>query len=81
MYCDYYQVRVNVRYTWFIGGVFRNDEYIAFERTLDGSNEILEFFVVPGHEKQFFHLMGYLKEHAYVYEVTKMENRLKKKLT
>lgn len=76
MYCQYYQALVNVRKTWFIGGVFRNEDYVAFERTLEGTNDIIEFFVPGSQEEEFLFLMNYLIKEGYVYKLDKMPNRL-----
>lgn len=76
MYCQYYHARVNVRKTWFIGGVFRNEDYVAFERTLAGSNDVIEFFVPGSQEEEFLHLMDYLMKNGYVYQLEKKHNRL-----
>lgn len=76
MYCEYYQARVNVRRTWFIGGVFRNEDNIVFERTLDNTNDILEFFVPSGCEEEFLFLIDYLIKNKYVYSCKKLPNRL-----
>ncbi len=76
MYCLYFQAKINVRMTWFIGGVFRNEDYVAFERTLSGSNDILEFFVPPAQEKTFLFLIDYLCRNGYVYSINRLPNRL-----
>lgn len=76
MYCQYYQALVNVRKTWFIGGVFRNEDYVAFERTLEGTNDTIEFFVPASQEEEFLSLMNYLMKYGYVYKFQKMQNRL-----
>lgn len=78
MYCEYYHARVNVRKTWFIGGVFRNEDNITFERTLPDTNEVLEFFVPAGQEEEFLFLMEYLKNNNYVYSYEKLQNRFLK---
>lgn len=76
MYCQYYQALVNVPKTWFIGGIFRSQDYVAFERTLEGTNDIIEFFVPASQEESFLSLMEYLVKHGYVYKFEKMPNRL-----
>jgi hypothetical protein len=76
VYCLYFQALVNVRKTWFIGGVFRNEDYVAFERTLEGTNDIIEFFVPPSQEQMFLYLIECLIKGGYVYELHRMPNRL-----
>lgn len=76
MYCEYYQAHVEAKYTWFIGGVFRNQDYVTFDRTLDGTNDIIEYFVPASQEENFLHLMNYMVRAGYVFKFEKMPNRL-----
>lgn len=76
MYCEYYQALVNVRYTWFIGGIFRNDDALCFERTAEKNSEIIEFFVPACQEEEFLFVMQYLLDCNYVYRLEKKLNRL-----
>lgn len=76
MYCLYFQAKVNIPYTWFIGGVFRNEDNLVFERTLEGSPDTLEFFVPEGLEEEFLHIMDFLISERYVFSYEKMPNRM-----
>lgn len=75
MYCSYYQATVNVSTTWFVTGIFRADECVAFERTIEHSNNLLEFFVPGGYEEQFVFIMNALTEQGYVHAFNKLPNR------
>ncbi len=75
MYCLYYHVRVNRPKIWFIVGCFRDADYVAFERALEGYPDILEFFVPHAHEAEFLHFIGYLVKHGYVLSFMSMHNR------
>ncbi len=75
-YCSYYQARVRVEKTWFIVGVFRNEDHIAFERTLDGDHSILEFFVPVDQEQNFLQIIQSLQKRGYIYSCERLENRL-----
>ncbi|KKQ33585.1 MAG: hypothetical protein US49_C0001G0265 [candidate division TM6 bacterium GW2011_GWF2_37_49] len=76
MYCHYYQAQVNVPYTWFITGVFRNENNIVFERAMKDDSSRLEFFVAPDYEDLFLVIMQYLQKNGYVLNFEKKENRL-----
>lgn len=75
MFCEYYQAVVDVPYTWFIGGVLRNEDNLVFERTIDGSSNTLEFFVTKGQELEFLDLMNYLVKVGYIVSFEKKANR------
>ncbi len=80
MFCEYYQAEVDVPYTWFVGGVFRNEDNLVFERTIDDSSAIIEFFVTKEQEEEFLDLMNYLVKLGYILNFTKQENRLMREL-
>lgn len=75
-YCEYYHVKVQKEKTWFVIGSFRNEDHLAFERTMDGQSEILEFFVPQGQEQLFLDMMSYMQKHGYVHWVKKEFNRM-----
>jgi len=74
-YSEYYIAHVNISKTWFIGGIFRNEDNLAFERTIDGQNELLEFFVTRDLEQTFLALMDDLKAGGYIISWEKKPNR------
>lgn len=75
MLSTYYIAEVNVRMTWLIGGIFRNEDNITFERTIDGSNNLLEFFVPEGQVEEFLFLVDYLMKHHLIYSIQEAPNR------
>jgi hypothetical protein len=77
MYSKYYQAKSLKHMTWFVFGTFRNEENVAFGRTLDKTNSLLEFFVAPAYEDKFLKIMNYLIDKGYIFELKEMENRLK----
>ena len=77
MYCKYYQATTFRSKTWFVVGCIKNESKIAFARTFDTPNSILEIFVIPEFEDHFLDIMEYLKENGYVLELKKLPNRLK----
>ena len=76
LWCEYYQARVNVPFTWFIGGVFRNEDNLVFERTLGECADVLEFFVTKEQEAELVDLLEYLVSQGYVISFKKSQNRL-----
>ena len=74
-YCLYYQAQVNIEKTWFVVGIFRNEDHIAFERTLDNDHSILEFFVPPDQESDFLKIIKALKNRGYLFSCEKLDNR------
>jgi hypothetical protein len=77
MWCEYYQAIVDVPYTWFVGGVFRNEDNLVFERTIEGAPNLLEFFVTKEQEPEFLDVMNYLVNVGYILSFEKKVNRLK----
>jgi hypothetical protein len=76
MLCEYYQAIVDVPYTWFVGGVFRNEDNLVFERTVDGRTDLLEFFVTKDQEQEFLDLINYLVTVGFVLSFEKQTNRM-----
>ena len=76
MLCEYYQAIVDVPYTWFVGGVFRNEDNLVFERTVDGRKDLLEFFVTKDQEPEFLDLINYLVTVGFVISFEKQTNRM-----
>lgn len=76
MFCQYYQATVNVPYTWFVTGVFRSEDNVVFERTMDNDSSILEFFVPDDYEDNFLKVIQYLHRNGYIINFEKKENRL-----
>ena len=74
-YCLYYHVAVEKQKTWFVVGIMRNEDHLAFERTLAGQNNILEFFVPEALEQPFLILMEMLKKSGCVLGWSKLPNR------
>jgi hypothetical protein len=53
-YCVYYQADVTRHKCWFLVAVLRSFENIAFDRTLDKQSSVVEFFVAPDRELEFW---------------------------
>lgn len=79
-YCAYYQACVVRATTWFFTSVLRSYEHLAFDRTLEKSDGIFEFFVPQGMETHFIEFMADMQAIGMVSDVKKLENRLMKGL-
>lgn len=77
MYSKYYTAKSLKSMTWFVFGVFRNEENVAFGRTLDKKESLLEFFVSPNYEAHFLKVANCLIKNGYLFELKESENRLK----
>ncbi len=74
--CKYYQARVDKKRAWFVMGVFRNEDNVAFVRALDGRSDRFEFFVPEGLIQEFLCATNYLTAHGYIDGLEEFENRL-----
>ncbi len=75
-YCLYYQALVTPSQCWFLVGVLRSFEHMVFDRTLDKSQSLFEFFVPAGQEQSFLELMQFFSEHGVIRDLRKLNNRL-----
>lgn len=73
--CRYFQARVDKKRAWFVMGVFRNEDNVAFVRALDGSSTQFEFLVPAGFIEQFMVAASYLEQHGYISDLVELENR------
>jgi hypothetical protein len=76
MYSSYYQAHVVRKKVWFVIGLLRNEDGLAFPRTYDPKNNIIELFVSPWYEEKVTDLLSYLQEEGSVISFEKKENRL-----
>lgn len=76
MYSDYYQAKAVREKIWLVSGLLKNEGHIGFMRAVEGTRDILEFFVAPDMTEEFFSLMDELKEKGVILSLTKLPNRL-----
>lgn len=76
-YCIYYQAKVKEKDCWYLVALLRSCEHLAFDRTLDTSESIFEFFVPYENEAEFINLMEYFIKNNIISNLKKVENRLK----
>lgn len=76
MYCLYYTAHVRKEKIWLIIAHLKSHDNIAFHRTMDGGNNIMEFFVPPAHEKIFTAFMDAYQRHGLLNSYHQAPNRL-----
>jgi len=76
LYSSYYQAHVQKELCWFVAATLRSYEHLAFDRTLDQSSSLFEFFVTPSMEQNFLEIMSYYQKENMVSNLVKLPNRL-----
>jgi hypothetical protein len=76
LYCSYYQAHVERELCWYVTAVLRSYEHISFDRTLDSSTSLFEFFVPITTETIFLAVMTYFQSEGLVRNFKKLPNRL-----
>ncbi len=75
-FCQYYQAQVKKEDCWFFVAILKSFEHVAFDRTIDKSSSLFEFFVPQATERYFLKIMAYFQEDGTVYNLKKLPNRL-----
>lgn len=73
-YCLFYRITVNVQTTWFVIGIFRNEDHLAFERTNSEDNSQLDFFVPHACKESFLGIITSLHAQGYVIAYQELQN-------
>jgi len=75
-YCLYYQAHVKKEWCWFLVGILRSYEHLAFDRTINKEKSIFEFYVPQSMQPYFEDLMDYFLKEGVITSCEQMENRL-----
>ncbi len=75
-FCIYYQAQVPDAYAWFLVAIARSWEHVAFDRTIDTTRGIFEFFVPSATHQHFLAMMRPLIERGVVKDLVQVPNRL-----
>ena len=75
-YCQYYQAQVKREFCWFLVGILKSYEHMAFDRTIDKERSIFEFYVPPKMQRYFEELMDYFLKEGIITSLEQKENRL-----
>lgn len=76
MYSSYFQAYISVPQTWFFVATFRAHEHLAFDRTLDKTTGLFEFFVPQDQAAFFKELMHEYQSMGLVVSFQELPNRL-----
>lgn len=76
LYCSYYQAYVERELCWYLTAALRSYEHISFDRTLNPSTSLFEFFVPITTETTFLIVMAYFQAEGIVHDLKKLSNRL-----
>lgn len=76
MYSNYYQAHVVPRHCWFVLATLKSFEHLVFDRTIDTSQSIVEFFVSPAGDQYFLEVMHYFATQGMISQLQKLPNRL-----
>lgn len=75
-FCLYFQACIVKKDTWFFVATLRCHEHMSFDRTLDVSTGVFEFFVPERYQEQFLLFMAYMENEGIVSELKQLPNRL-----
>ena len=76
-YCKYYTAYVKPKDCWFVVGVLKSYEHMVFDRTLDSSKSLFEFFVPEQMEALFLEIIQVFITNGMVADLQKIPNRFK----
>ena len=76
MYCTYYQANVDRSKTWYVTAILKSFPNLAFDRTIEKTTGLFEFYVAPGMENDFLELMNYFIAEGIVTNLAERPNRL-----
>ena len=72
----YYQAHILREQTWFFTAALRSLEHMAFDRTIDKKEGLLEFFVPKAMNRQFLDFMTDMQKRGLVLSIQQLPNRL-----
>jgi hypothetical protein len=75
-YCLYFQAIIKREECWSLTAALRSFEHLAFDRTLDKEQSLMEFFVPENCELIFLEIMTYFMQRGIVFNLQKLPNRL-----
>jgi hypothetical protein len=74
--CSYYQAIIKREECWLLTATLRSFEHLCFDRTLDKTISMFEFFVPIEQEHYFIDIMKAFEQQGLVSELNKLPNRL-----
>ena len=77
-YCLYYHATIRKKDALFLVGTLRFFGHICFDRTIDPSKSLFEFFVPEGQNEKFQAIMEYFEKQGIVQQMRQLPNRLRR---
>jgi hypothetical protein len=75
-YCRYFQAHVARPRVWFFTATLRSFEHLCFDRTLDKTESLFEFFVPEAQVDQFLGLMDWYQTQKIILSFQECSNRI-----
>lgn len=75
-HCLYFQANIRKEETWFFVATLRSNEHLCFDRTLDTTTTLFEFFVPPANEAHFLRFIERHSVEGRVINLSRLPNRL-----
>lgn len=75
-YCNYYQAHIARPQTLGVVSILKSFDHLCFDRTLDASSGLFEFFVPESQEPLFLKLMAHFEKEGSISGLQKLPNRL-----
>ena len=76
MYCVYYTAPAQKHMIWMIIAHIKSNDNVVFHRTMDGTKDMLEFFVTPELEDRLVEWLDLYVNEGIIFSYEKQENRL-----
>ena len=75
MYCSYYTAAAHRHMIWLIIAHIKSNDNVVFHRTIDGTKDMLEFFVSPDQEYRLIEWLELYKNEGIIFSYEKKLNR------
>jgi hypothetical protein len=75
MYCSYYTAPAHRQMIWLIIAHIKSNDNVVFHRTMDGTKDMLEFFVSPSQEYRLVEWLELYKSEGVIFSYEKKQNR------
>lgn len=76
VFCSYFQALVTRETTWLFTALLRSNEHLCFDRTIDVSRGLFEFYVPTQQASRFLELMDGFEKLGLIAAVQALPNRL-----
>lgn len=74
--CTYYQAHIKKECVLYVVSILKSFEHLCYDRSIDKSRSMFEFFVPSANERAFLALMNRFEREGIVADVRALPNRL-----